>query len=63
MTPPPEFEELVGADVGQEERARLQRVHELLVLAGPPPELTPELETGPTLAMTLGRRPARARRR
>ena len=31
--------------------------------AGPPPELTPELESGPTLAMTLGRRPRRGMRR
>jgi hypothetical protein len=63
MTPPPEFDELVGAEVGAAERARLQRVHNLLVAAGPPPELSPELEAGPTLAMTLGRKPGRARRR
>jgi hypothetical protein len=63
MTPPPEFDEVVGAEVGAAERARLQRVHNLLVAAGPPPELSPELEAGPTLAMTLGRKPGRARRR
>jgi len=63
MTPPPEFEEIVGADVEAAERARLARVHSLLVQAGPPPELSPELESGPTLGMTLGRRPVRVRRR
>jgi hypothetical protein len=55
----PDFDELVG-DVDAEERERLQRVHELLVAAGPPAELPPHVEAGPTLAMTLG---ARARRR
>ena len=29
-------------------------MHDLLVAAGPPAELAPELERGPTLAMTLG---------
>ena len=60
---PPEFEEIVGADVEAAERARLARVHSLLVQAGPPPELSPGLESGPTLGMTLGRRPPRVRRR
>jgi hypothetical protein len=50
----PDFDELVGDDLSREERERLERVHELLVTAGPPPELTPEMEHGPTLAMTLG---------
>jgi hypothetical protein len=59
----PDFDDLVGAEVTGAERERLQRTHQLLVAAGPPPELSPELETGPTLAMTLGRRPGRARRR
>jgi hypothetical protein len=52
----PEFDELVGAEVTGAERERLRRVHELLVTAGPPPELAPHLEAGPTLAMTLDRR-------
>jgi hypothetical protein len=60
---PPEFEEIVGADVEAAERARLARVHSLLIQAGPPPELSPGLESGPTLGMTLGRRPRRVRRR
>jgi hypothetical protein len=54
MTRTPDFDEIVGTDLDHEERKRLERVHELLVSAGPPPELTPELERGPTLAMTLG---------
>jgi len=40
----PEFDDLVGADVPAEERERLLRAHELLVAAGPLPELPPELE-------------------
>jgi hypothetical protein len=59
----PDFDDLVGADVVGTERERLQRTHELLVTAGPPPELSPELAAGPTLAMTLSRRPGRVRRR
>jgi hypothetical protein len=39
------FDELVGGDdLTPEEEARLRRVHELLVQAGPPPDLPPELE-------------------
>jgi hypothetical protein len=41
--PKPEFRELVGNDLSPEERARLERVHDLLVTAGPPPELPPQL--------------------
>jgi hypothetical protein len=52
---PPDFDELVG-DVKRDERERLLRVHDLLVSAGPPPELPPHLEAGPTLAMTIGGR-------
>ena len=43
MTEPPEFRELVGEDIPEEERARLERVHDLLVATGPPPELPPSL--------------------
>ncbi|HZS31709.1 MAG TPA: hypothetical protein VFA37_10665 [Gaiellaceae bacterium] len=42
----PDFDEIVGTDDG--ERERLRRVHELLVTAGPPPELTPRLERTPS---------------
>jgi hypothetical protein len=60
----PEFRELVGDDLTPEERARLERVHELLIAAGPPPELPPALaeppgESQPT-PMILPRRRAGA---
>lgn len=53
MSPDPDFDELT-ADVEPGERERLRRVHEMLVVAGPPPELTPQMEAGPTLGMTIG---------
>jgi hypothetical protein len=37
----PDFDDLIGTDIEPSERARLERVHELLVEAGPPPELSP----------------------
>lgn len=43
----PDFDELVGSDLEPAERDRLRRVHELLVEAGPPPELPPELAFAP----------------
>ena len=44
MTKRPNFDELAGGDdLSPEEAARLQRVHDLLVEAGPPPELPPHL--------------------
>jgi hypothetical protein len=53
----PNLDELIGADdTTGAERLRLQHVHELLLEAGPPPELSPKLEAGPTLGMTLTRR-------
>jgi hypothetical protein len=60
---PDDFDELIGSEPAGPERERLRRTHELLLAAGPPPELSPELEAGPTLAMTLGRPPRRRRRR
>jgi hypothetical protein len=36
---------LVGDDLDPAERARLLRVHEMLLEAGPPPELTPHMRT------------------
>ena len=39
----PDFEDLVGTDLEPEERDRLRRAHELMVAAGPLPELPPEL--------------------
>jgi hypothetical protein len=43
MPKEPDFRDLVGDDLAEEERARLKRVHDLLVAAGPPPELPPAL--------------------
>jgi hypothetical protein len=43
------FDDIVGGDdLSPEEDARLRRVHELLVQAGPPPDLPPALERPPT---------------
>jgi len=44
-TNPPPFDDLIEAD--DPDRARLQQAHELLVAAGPPPELPPRLESAP----------------
>jgi hypothetical protein len=60
MTPRSDFDDLVGRDVPAAERDRLRRAHDLLVEAGPPPELSPELEQVPwpddALAPLFGRR-------
>jgi hypothetical protein len=44
MTREPDFNELVGDDLTAEESARLRRAHDLLLAAGPVPELPPVLE-------------------
>ena len=51
MSPRSDFDELVGGDLTPAERERLRGVHDLLVQAGPPPELAPHMEAGPTLAV------------
>jgi hypothetical protein len=43
----PNFRELVGEGLPPGEQERLERVHEMLIAAGPPPELPPELEDVP----------------
>ena len=43
MSDPRDIRELVGDDVPAQERERLERVHELLIAAGPPPELPPHM--------------------
>jgi Anti-sigma-K factor rskA len=43
----PDFHDLVGDDLPAEERKRLQRVHDLLVASGPPPDLPAELAEPP----------------
>lgn len=45
----PDFRELVGDEVSEEERERLRNVHEMLVAAGPPPELSPQLQEPPAV--------------
>jgi Anti-sigma-K factor rskA, C-terminal len=59
----PGLDDLIGDDTTGAERQRLQHVHEMLLEAGPPPELSAELEAGPTLAMTLGKQRRGARPR
>jgi hypothetical protein len=67
MTRRPDFDDLVGLDVPAEERERLRRTHELLIEAGPPPELSPEMDSVPWPDDALGplwgrRKPSSARR-
>jgi hypothetical protein len=46
----PDFDELVGPEVVGEERARIRRAHDLLVAAGPPPEMPARLASPPVVA-------------
>jgi Anti-sigma-K factor rskA len=57
----PDFHDLVGAELGAEEEARLRRVHDLLLQAGPPPEVPPALAT-PALESPRSRLLPRRRR-
>jgi hypothetical protein len=42
------FEDLIGTEgLSREDEAKLRRVHELLVAAGPPPDLSPDLSRPP----------------
>ena len=52
MSRSPDFDELVNGVEEPDERERLRRVHELLVEAGPPPELSPALATAAPRAET-----------
>jgi hypothetical protein len=55
----PDFHELVGNDLDPAERERLERVHDMLIAAGPPPELPQELAEPPSpesKLVTLARR-------
>ena len=47
MSRHPDFRELVGNDLEPAERERLERVHDMLIAAGPPPELPQELADPP----------------
>jgi hypothetical protein len=55
VTRPPDFDELIGPELPPGERERLLRVHELLILAGPPPEM-PELSFAPKVRALPRRR-------
>jgi len=56
---PPDLRDLVGEDVPAAELERLGRVHELLVRAGPPPELPGELAEPPQAEGTVALLPRR----
>jgi hypothetical protein len=43
----PEFDDLVGDEGTPEELARLRSAHQMLIAAGPPPELSPRLAEAP----------------
>jgi hypothetical protein len=49
----PDFRELVGDEGTPEELERLERAHDLLVAAGPPPELPRRLRRAPRLRAQL----------
>lgn len=51
----PDFDDLVGNDVPAAERDRLRRVHDLLITAGPPPELPEALASPPVRAFSRKR--------
>ena len=55
----PDFRELVGDDLPADERARLQRVHDQLVAAGAPPELSPALQDPPAASGSVSWLPRR----
>jgi hypothetical protein len=55
----PRFDELIDDETTGAERQRLQHVHDLLLQAGPPPELTPQLRKAPTFGVV----PLRLKRR
>lgn len=51
MTHEPNFDELIGTEATGAERERLHHAHELLVQAGPPPELPPSLQKAPNFGV------------
>ena len=53
---PPDFDELIGDDVDDLERARLRRVHDLLVAAGPPADMPAALAAPPVVGLRRRRR-------
>ncbi|HJQ74250.1 MAG TPA: anti-sigma factor [Gaiellaceae bacterium] len=62
MNREPNFDDLVGTETRGDERERLRGAHDLLLQAGPPPELTPRLENAPDFGVVpLHRRRPRKR--
>jgi hypothetical protein len=63
MSRPPDFDDLVGGEVEGAERERLRRVHDLLVAAGPPPDVASSdaPATDATVVPLAGRRGGRRR--
>jgi Anti-sigma-K factor rskA, C-terminal len=59
----PDFNELVGTEATGAERARLREAHDLLLRAGPPPELTPKLKAGPNPGVVRKQHRRRAMKR
>lgn len=51
MTREPNFDELVGTETTGAERERLRQAHELLLQAGPPAELPPQLLEAPQVGV------------
>jgi hypothetical protein len=51
LTREPNFDELIGTEATGAERERLLHAHELLVQAGPPPELPPSLQKTPSFGV------------
>ena len=51
MTREPNFDELIGTEATGAERERLRHAHELLLQAGPPPELPPSLQKAPNFGV------------
>jgi len=47
----PKLDDLIDGETTGAERQRLQHVHDLLLQAGPPPELTPQLRKAPTFGV------------
>jgi hypothetical protein len=57
----PDFHDLVGDEGAPEELERLRRVHDLMVAAGPLPELSPRLAEAPKVAERQSWLPRRRR--
>jgi hypothetical protein len=47
----PDLDDLIDGEATGDERQRLEHVHDLLLQAGPPPELTPKLRKAPTFGV------------